>query len=44
MSLDESIRTISEDEIRATDVYDILTSKDLYRNCEFVMKPQYIEI
>lgn len=44
MSLDESIRTISEDEISATDVYNILMSKDLYRNCEFVMKSQYIEI
>ena len=41
---DESLRSISEDEIKSTDVYNILMSKDLYKNCELVKNPQYLDI
>lgn len=44
INLDESLKTISEEEIRATDIYNILMSNDLYKNCEFVMNPQFIEM
>lgn len=44
INLDESIRSISEDEIKSTDVYNILMSKDLYKNCELVKNPQYLDI
>lgn len=44
INLDESIRSISEDEIKSTDVYNILMSKDLYKNCELVKNPKYLDI
>lgn len=44
INLDESLKTISKEEIRATDIYNILMSNDLYKNCEFVMNPQFIEM
>ena len=44
MSFDNSLRVISEDEIRSTDVYNILMSNDLYANCELVRNPQFIEM
>lgn len=44
INLDESLRSISEDEIKSTDAYNILMSKDLYQNCEFVMNPQYLDM
>lgn len=44
INLDESIRSISEYEIKSTDVYNILMSKDLYKNCELVKNPQYLDI
>ena len=44
INLDESIRSISEDERKSTDVYNILMSKDLYKNCELVKNPQYLDI
>ena len=44
INLDESLKTISEEEIRATDIYNILMSNDLYKNCEFVMNPHFIEL
>lgn len=43
-SLDNALRSISEDEIRATDIYNVLMSNDLYENCELVRKPQFIEM
>ena len=44
MSFDNSLRVISEDEIRSTDVYNILMSNDLYASCELVRNPQFIEM
>ena len=44
INLDESLRSISEEEIKSTDAYNILMSKDLYENCEFVMNPQYLDV
>lgn len=44
INLDESLRSISEDEIKSSDIYNILMSKDLYQNCEFVMNPQYLDV
>lgn len=44
INFDESLRSISEDEIKSTDAYNILMSKDLYQNCEFVMNPQCLDM
>lgn len=44
LNLDENSKKISEDEIKATDIYNVLMARDLYQNCEFVMNPQYIEM
>lgn len=43
-NFDNALRSISEDEIRATDIYNVLMSNDLYENCELVRKPQFIEM
>lgn len=44
INLEGSLRSISEDEIKSTDVYNILMSRDLYKNCELVKNPQYLDI